>query len=177
MNKKFLLIVLNLLLWVRPTYALDIYLGSISHHLIVHNDAESSFRGRIANGGRTIVNGLLGVGDTRYQGEKYTNLRFFLGQNSIHKFMAGVAFGSGYVSQYIDYGVIGGAYGQNNRFYRDRDLKNFAIELGSLGVIPILGIEATFKYQLTQRMSVGLSNIVTPALTNHSIRIQYQMDN
>jgi hypothetical protein len=154
----------------------DIYAGSITHHLIVSDGVEEKFKGKIANNGRTIANTLLGVGSYKSRHGKYISTRIFMGQNSIHEFMAGAVYGLGYATNYLDYGIIVGGYGQNNRFYRDQGISNFAIELGSMGIVPIIGGELVLKYPITPKLTVGLVNVVTPALTNHSLLVRYTLD-
>jgi hypothetical protein len=153
----------------------DIHLGSITHHIIVRDGVEEKFEGKIAFGGRTIYNGLLGLGVTDIDGDVYETRRLFLGQNSLHNFMFGAAYGGGYHSPYIDYGFIVGMYGQNHRFYAEKGLRVFSFVIKSTDLIPIIGGEVVFHYALTPHIDIGLANVVTPALSNHALRIRIRM--
>ena len=65
---------------------------------------------------------------------------------------------------------------QNNRLYHVRGINNFAIKFDDIGIIPIVGLALHMKYPLTDRVTWGVSTIITPILTNHSILVRYRID-
>ncbi len=158
-------------------YELDLNVGSITHHIIVRDGVESEFEGGIAFNNRMIFNKVYSLGLTiPFASDRYHTYRLFGGENSIHKPMLGVSFESGKQRYYMDYGIIVGGYVQNNRLYHERGIDNLAIEFDDAGIIPIVGVTLHLKYPLTDRIAIGFSNIITPALTNHSILLRYDID-
>ena len=87
--------------------------------------------------------------------------------------MLGAAISWGYSKKYVDYGLIVGGYGQNHHFYHVRGIDAPALKVGSLGFLPVLGGELIVHYPLSKNMTIGFANIVTPALTNHSILLRW----
>lgn len=158
-------------------YDFDFSLGSITHHLIVRDDVEKEFKGGIAFNNRMIANALFAIGiRERLEKERYHTLRIFGGQNSIHEAMLGLMLETGKQKHYLDYGFIIGLYGQNNRLYHEKDIDNIAFEVGDLGLIPVVGGAIHVKYPITKKLTLGLSNMITPALTNHSILVRYLVE-
>ena len=156
---------------------LDANFGSITHHIIVRDGVESEFEGGIAFNNRTIYNRIVSLGLIfRDDKPSYKAFRIFSGENSIHKFMLGVSTEWGRQYRNIDYGILFGLYGQNNRLYHLKGIDNFAIKFDDIGLIPLVGAAVHLKYPITHHITLGVSNMITPALTNHSILLRYTMD-
>ena len=173
--KRFMPLLLFLVCSVNA-YELDLNLGSITHHFIVKDGVESEFEGGIAFNNRMITNAVISIGIIdEYMPSRYHAARVFTGQNSIHEFMLGGMIETGLRTDFVDYGLVVGLYGQNNQLFKDRGIDNIAFEIDDLGLMPVVGLGLHFKYAINQRLSIGVSNVISPVISNHTLLFRYRL--
>lgn len=158
-----------LLLSLSSNAQLEITGGSFTYHLINPGDA-TLFSNKVSKDGKLIANPILGLQIITETGTEYTSMGGFVGQNSVgddilgFKASRGVKYGHWYL------GLVAGAYEQSSEGFYDKHLIPFQVaKVGDVGIVPILGVEASYRINLSQKYYVKLNNLISPVITNTTI--------
>lgn len=150
----------------------EIGLGSYSYHILGDAESFAKLEHKASTDGRLISNPMLSFKKTVTKGQYYTSDAFFAGNNSVATAMAGYVAATGaYVSRNLQLGFVYGVYAQDNREFIKRDIVNpFSIfQENKINIVPIFGAEINFKANITKKYFLKLNNVITPAVTNHTV--------
>lgn len=166
---------LLLLLLCGPVFAKtekEIGFGSFSYHLLGDSVSFSQLENKVSSDGRLISNGMVSFKSTSVQHREYTSDAIFAGQNSVAKPMAGYMAARGaYASENLQLGFVYGFYIQDNREFLNRNIVNpFSLfQSSKINIVPVVGAEINYKINITQKHFIKINNIITPAVTNHTV--------
>lgn len=146
--------------------------GGITYHLVDTDAASAHYIYKLNANGRLIYNSLWGYGVLVEDNKNYFAIKTFLGDNSVGLPMMGSMLSYGWKWHGLYYGPVLGVYFENDDAYRAMGVQPFRIaEDGSMGIVPIIGIELNYRIDLTDRVYLKLNNVITPYLTNTSLSL------
>ncbi len=146
--------------------------GGLTYHFVDYGSAKN-FSHKISPEGKLIGNLVYGFGITIYgsKNKNYYALRGFQGENSIAKPINGAIATFGTHSRNVEFGVVWGAYVQNEYDFRGTGVVPYSVGQGSNSIVPIIGVELNFKIFLKGALFTKFINVVTPIITNHSLSL------
>ena len=156
-----------------PTYnanEIEIVGGGITYHLWDGNNY-SPYAHALTSNGRVILNPLAGVKFEHIDKESgtYFSLIGFGGDNSVSQPIYGGMYSMGYHYKFVDLGIVGGGYMQDDRPYTAAGFTTISVGPANNAMVPIVGVEVNFIIPLDNETYLRQSNIITPAITNHTI--------
>lgn len=155
------------------TTSYEVVGGSITEHLVLGpNDPQAAFQTKIGDGGKLIYNPLYGIRTVTENDSRYYSFAGFAGDNSIGEPMYGGMASAGIkvLDQHLYLGGVFGTYGQSDSSYlQSGDIPFKWGMIGDTDIVPIVGIEANVKINLSDSTYLKLNNLVTPILTNTSL--------
>lgn len=166
---KHLVLLLLLFPAISNAYSLEVMGGGLTYHLI-DNDTSYLYSNKLTNDGRLIYNSVYGVG-ALYENEiSYQSLSYFGGNNSVALPISGLLYKTGLKISNWYCGLAMGMYIQDDDKYRESGVDPFRMtEIGSTGLIPIVGISLDYKINITNKVYMKLNNLITPILTNNTL--------
>lgn len=141
--------------------------GGLTYHLDNSDGVASKFSNKIGDG-QLIYTGLIGLGYVHNR----NNYRVFVGQNSIGEFIYGGTYSYLVDFYFIDAGPIFGFYQQNDDKFYDKGIKPFSI---GYGIVPIIGMEFSFKLLTFSNKYIKLNTVMTPALINETLSLGVEL--
>lgn len=174
MNKIILLsLLLSSICFADDSASIETIGGGLTYHLI-GTGAEQNYSHKLSPDGRLISNFVFGVGVITENDIMYDSFKLFEGYNSVNQPMYGADYSAGFKLNCWYLGLVGGGYLQNDRTMRKAGVSPFhLIEIGDMGVMPIVGIEANYKISLSDSTYIKINNLVTPLLTNTSLSLGF----
>lgn len=151
--------------------SLELVGGSLTYHVMNPGDS-NQFANRLSPDGRLIRNPIIGVQEIHELDGEYWSLGAFAGQNSVGDDIMGfkVSRGKRIGNWYL--GLVAGAYEQSSEGFYDKGMVPFQIaKVGDVGVVPLLGIEANYRVNLSQKYYLKLNNLISPVITNTTISL------
>lgn len=150
--------------------------GSLTQHIINPDGASSEFAHKVSSDGTLIANplGAYRLIKTEEDGW-YESRGYFAGENSIGEAMGGAMASQGFEYSHMRLGVVVGGYMQDEQKFHDRGLQPFAMELGRVGVVPILGLEFQINLPIASKTYLTIYNVITPVLTNTTIGVGWSL--
>lgn len=142
--------------------------GGLTNHLWSDGQTSSMLSNKLFNDGKWLYTPIQGIGLIFEQKPYYRAIRAFGGLNSVGSQMYGMTISSGLSSDWFDFGAIAGLYIQNDNDFYNRGIKPFSV---MNGVVPVIGTEFNLKLDITKDYYIKLNNIISPAITNHTISL------
>ena len=152
----------------------EIGFGSYSYHLRGDPESFGKLSNKVSSDGRLIANGMLTYKNTKTGKFGYASSAAFIGQNSVGTLMTGYMGAVGaLVTKNLQIGFIMGAYVQDNTEFMRREIKNSMALFpnSAISVVPLAGVEINYKVPLNKKLFLKVNNIITPAVTNHTLSI------
>lgn len=139
-------------------------LGLVTVHLYNPSQVGAGYKGQVGEDGTVIYNPIVGYRqEFRPRPHMYLTRSVFGGLNSVHSPMVGGALSAGVHSDQHHIGFIHGFYLQDNNKFRERDIEPFsAMEFGSVGIVPVVGIEHQYEFKRDWYSNA----VVSPLLIN-----------
>lgn len=142
--------------------------GGLTYHLT--SGGAKYFDHKLSTDGRLINNPMLGARLLQENDLHYTAETLYGGENSVGFPMGGAMFSTGWKVGGFYLGGVLGTYLQNDDQVRAAHVIPFKLfEVGSMGVVPVFGIEANYRINLNDRLYLKLNNLISPVLTNTSL--------
>lgn len=150
---------------------LELVGGSITYHLSTNPDSIHNAH-KISSDGALIANPLIGL---RYVHEDlflYYSVTVFGGENSPGYPMYGAMGSIGITLSNIYLGGIAGGYLQNTaQFLQSHQIPFKLFTIGNSDFVPLLGVELSYRFDLSDNVYLKLNNIFTPVLFNSTFSI------
>jgi hypothetical protein len=168
--KAFLILFLTCFSFVALADSLEVATGSLTYHFL-NQEVSDKYSNKVSSVPGLITNPMLGL---RYNSEINSDKdilthSIFSGQNSIGEFMAGysAALKANYGSLLLG-PVLGFYYQDHSKFFdRGLELQNPC----KCDIMPVLGVEFNFIFNLNKDVYFSQNNVITPILSNHTISI------
>lgn len=145
--------------------------GGITYHIMDDGSAQSYTR-KLSLDGRLIFNQMGGLGIVSEDNDVYQSLYFFGGNNSVGKPLQGILSKDGIKIDQWYLGLALGGYVQDDNEFRDAGVQPFRLtEIGSTGIVPIVGLAIDYKWDISNRYYLKLNNIISPNITNTSMAL------
>lgn len=170
--KQFLFILLLLFSAVSGADTLEIIGGGLTYH-VLDGGASPLYSNKVTDDGRLIVTPTIGA---RFVHNLdiwwYDSAALFYSTNSIGRPVQGAMVSAGMHQEYFNIGLALGGYLQNNEEFRAKGIQPFSLDSDDeISIVPLLGIEVNFILPLTNRVFLGINNLLTPILTNHTLSL------
>ncbi len=131
-----------------------------------------SYKGAVTEDGNLILNPIIGM-KLSFEKSLFNNgVSFFSGLNSVGGFMIGGFYEAGIkiFKDHLYINGISGFYIQSDSEYRNYGYVPFKLFLlGDTDIVPIIGINFSFKLDISKYLFIKLNSLVTPILINFSI--------
>jgi hypothetical protein len=162
------LIVFIMLIYCKSLSADELAYGLITTHLI--DAGNMPYEGCLDQTCRTIYNPIIAYRFKNYKESTYLAHTVLAGLNSIHNVIGGYYFSFGSKANKHSWGMVGGAYLQDNKSFREKLIVPFsAYERNNTGVVPVFGME----YQYYLQNNLFISTLFTPVIANLGFGISW----
>lgn len=153
------------------TDSLEVIGGSLTYHLESSDNGPMPYDHTLTPDHELIDNPLFGLGYIHEApNHYYWSAKLFGGENSVGKAMTGIDGSYGYRLGNWYFGGVAGGYIQNNKeFYNAGVISPSIAEWGDTGLVPIIGGEANYRINLSDRTYLKWNNLLTPMLYNMSL--------
>lgn len=154
----------------------EILAGSLTYHFF--SDVSEKFSNKLDDNGTWIANPMLAYRGINYDNDhSFWSWTVFGGENSIGEGMGGAVFSMGIGNDKRRLGIVGGAYLQDNTKFFDKGIVALGnIPVGShLAVVPAVGWELAFNWDLSKRTYITSYNLLTPAFYTNAIGIGWRI--
>lgn len=143
----------------------------LTWHVTDGSGASQMYNHPVSPDGRLLFTPMVGLKQTNLDSSGiYNSMALFTAQNSIGKPVYGGLLGTGVnIYKSLNAGVVVGGYVQNNQDFKYLGVTPFSMTDGVNAFVPLLGFEVNFKIHTSEKTFIGISNIVTPVITNHSL--------
>jgi len=152
----------------------ELIFGSLTYHYINYADAGRTFANKETEDGRLISNPTVGFSHRTLNNADFNTDSFFVMEDSIGSNAFGYLKTFGQKNDYNFYfGLIVGGYLIRNKKWEEAGLKpplRWSVS-NSLGLIPIIGMQISKRFDLTTDYFIKFNNILTVYITNHSFSI------
>lgn len=174
MNKQFLFAVILLIAMkacqFRQANADQLVIGGLTYHVINADSISHMYKGCIIKPCALIYTPLIGYRFEEHDRDWYMAHTPFIGGNSIHQPIAGFLWSFGGILGDHKLGLAQGLYLQDDNKFIKKGIIPFSISQGgSVGVVPILGLE--HQYRLSEKFFT--SSVLSPIIMNVSIGYQF----
>jgi hypothetical protein len=173
---KHIFLILFLVLSSTAAYAetelktsIEFLAGGLTYHVI--DSGSSSYNAnKVSSDGRLISNPEFGIVLTQQFSYLYQSGAVFGGQNPVGQPMGGALYQFGYAIDNLQIGAAAGAYLQDDNAFRNAGVEPFRMfEVGSIGVVPVLGLALNYNIPLSEKTYLKINNVITPIITNSSL--------
>lgn len=175
MSKQFLVALLILIALktcqYREAHADQVLVGGLTFHTINADSISHMYKGCIVKPCALIYNPMVGYRFEQRDSDWYLAHTPFVGGNSIHQPMAGYMLSFGGILDNHRLGLAQGLYIQDDNKFKQKGIIPFSINpgKGSVGVVPILGLE----YQYWMSKNVFTNVVASPIIMNATIGINF----
>lgn len=171
LNRTIVWLTLTLMLSVFPIISqartLEVIGGGLTYHLWGYSYPD--YVGKLIDDGSLIANPLVGVGYTNEDASSYASYKVFFGDNSLGYPIGGFTTGHGVRLGRWHLGLVIGGYLQDDDEYFNRGIVPFSLTTGRAAFVLIGGVEANYDIPLNDKCFLRINNLITPALTNHTL--------
>ena len=149
--------------------------GSITYH-VMDDGASSHYVTKWSPDGRLIFNQLYGVKLLVKDNDSYSSMTYFGGNNSIGSPIYGGIVSYGVILKDFNVGLAIGGYMQDDNAFRSVGVEPYRLtEIGSSGLVPVVGVEINYKVDLSDTMYLKLNNLLSPVITNTSLSLGFNL--
>lgn len=150
----------------------EVLVGSLTQHFTNFGGVSEKFNNKVSADGTLIANPMVAWRIIQYEGLIYTSSALFGGENSIGELMGGVAASTGFRVDHVRLGLAVGGYLQNEQKFRDRDISDISVPIGStLGFAPIAGVEVSIDIPIEKSVYGTIYTLITPILSTTTLGI------
>lgn len=175
MNKILFLALMMISSIASAEYSLELIGGGLTYH-VIDNGAASQFSNKLSNDGRLIYSPTIGLKILNRPGDySYKSAAIFRGLNSVGSPMTGGILATGLAIGPFNLGFVIGGYVQNNEDFRARGIQPYSVFGNTNAFVPIAGVEGNVRIPLGEKTYLGINNILTPIITNHSLSLGYRL--
>jgi len=148
---------------------------SLTFHVIDPNIVvDSNFSNKVSSDGRLIANPLFGITYGHNDGRLFSSITGFLGEDSLGDLMEGAIYERGYQFKWLQLGLAGGGYIQNDVPYHNDNIAPFRLlEVDGLGLVPVVGAAVNLHFHINDRTYVFVNNVLTPVITNTTVGLGF----
>jgi hypothetical protein len=159
-------------LQAKANETLELVGGGITVHIEDSGGVGQYFSNKITPDGRVIANPVVGLRYTDYSDILlYWSGAGFYGVNSIAKPITGGLVSGGLGFEYVNVGLVAGGYVQNNNDFYNIGIQPYSLTDGSNAFVLMAGVEVNFKIPLSDDIFLGINNLLTPVVTNHTLSL------
>lgn len=154
----------------RQAHADQVLAGGLTYHVINADSISHMYKGCIVKPCALIYTPLVGYRFEQSDDASYVAHTPFAGGNSIHQPIVGYLMSFGGILDNHKLGLAQGLYLQDDAKFRQKGIVPFSIHgNGSLGVVPILGLE--HQYRLHKNLFTNA--VLSPIIVNVGIAYQF----
>lgn len=152
-------------------YSIELVGGGLTYH-VIDNGASANFSNKISKDGRLIYTPSVGLKVLNLPGDyTYKSATVFRGLNSVGSPITGGMLGTGLAFGPASLGIVLGGYVQNNEDFRAKGIEPYSVCGNTNAFVPIAGAEFNLRVPVGENVYVGLNNLLTPIITNHSLSL------
>lgn len=154
----------------------EILMGSLTYHFF--SDVSDRFDNKLDSNGTWIANPMAAFRRINYDNEhSFWSWTLFAGENSIGEGMGGGVLSMGIGNNKRRLGIVGGAYLQDPTKFADRGIMTFGnVSINrNVALVPAVGWELAFNWDLTKRTYITFYNLLTPAFYTNSLGIGWRI--
>lgn len=161
-----------------PAFAsenIEVLGGGLTYHVLDFGTSYA-YSNKLSQDGRLIYNATEGIGYISESGVFYQGYYLFVGNNSIAAPIYGGLWKNGLVFDRLYIGYTIGAYIQDNNAFKDIYITPFQLtEVGTTGIVPLIGVNIDYKLPLCGKSYLKLNNFLSPVIIIETISLGFEI--